>query len=63
MDSMDQLKMVLPHFHRPPKHFDVMHAVKHIVTCVRVPGRCNLNWVGTNNFPHDSNYTVTVLHL
>lgn len=62
MDSMDQMKCSLPHFHQPSKDFDHKHAVPNIVTCVRVPGECCLEFVGTNNFAHDANYTVTVLH-
>lgn len=59
---MDQDKVILPHFNRPPKCYDCKSGVKHIITCSLVHGRCCLNWVGNNNFPHDSNYTVTVVH-
>ena len=63
MDSMDQNKTSIPHYRTVSKEFDDKAAVSTVVTNVRVPGLCCLNYVYTNNFPHDSNTTVTVLHL
>ena len=61
-DSMDQEKCSLPHFPRDPKVNDGVDLVKMHVTAVRVEGIAVLEYVYTNNFAHDANTTVTVLH-
>ena len=62
MDSMDQAKCSIPHFRQPHKDFNAQAAVPTILTCARIPGIACLEYVYNNNFPHDANTTVTVLH-
>lgn len=62
IDSMDQQKCALPWFHHPSKEVDSKCHIPTVVTNVRVPGVCCLNYLSNNNFAHDANLTVTVLH-
>ena len=62
MDSMDQAKCALPHFQGDTKDLDDKATVATVVTNVRVPGVCMLDYVYNNNLPHDSNTNVTILH-
>lgn len=61
-DSMDQCKCATPRFKLPGKSVEAQHHVSHIVTNVRVPGTCCLDFVSNNNFPHDANLAVTCVH-
>lgn len=63
MDSMDQEKCAVPHWPRPPKCLDDSATVKMHVTAARVPGVGVDAFLYNNNFPHDANTTVTILHL
>lgn len=62
VDSMDQVKSAMPQFHRPSKDFVDSAVVKNVVTAVRVPGHCVLEYVYQNNSPHDSSTTFTLIH-
>ena len=62
MDTMDQNKCALPHFARESKASDDKAAIKMHVTACRVVGVGMLEYVYTNNFAHDANTTVTILH-
>ncbi len=62
MDSMDQNKCSLPWFKVNPKSVDTQVHVSTVVTNVRIPGRCCLDFLSNNTFPHDANLAVTCLH-
>lgn len=62
MDTMDQEKCALPHYPRPPKCLDDSASCKTHVTAAHVVGVGWQHYLYTNNFAHDANTTVTILH-
>jgi hypothetical protein len=62
MDSMDQEKCALPHYPRPPKCMDDASTCKTHITAANVVGLGFQYFLYNNNFAHDANTTVTILH-
>lgn len=59
---MDQEKCALPHYPRPPKCLDDSATCKMHLTAAHVVGVGWQHYLYSNNFAHDANTTVTILH-